>query len=283
VDSIIGINGARQHRVFVRNPPVNHTPVTPPVDRCCEEPRDAWDEIDLRILPTAIVRRRGPARVTTVSENFENISMASMLIAKLQECISTEVIRQDELSVSVIREQKRGAILLIRPAEPGGLQQICVMFGEKKWRTRRSMSLATVRITRVIGETAPLVSSCMSCTCAQYRSDESCGHTEAIKNDAENVLHYSSVFLEHHNDTDREVSDGNNWCAVYLPLLANDNVEVWQAFRKRALSSTFRTSATALFDIRARCLDRRPEIRVQCMLCLGAASNRTSCNVSLRA
>jgi len=246
-------------------------------DNCVEQARRLSRTDITGNIAMMRVRRRGLAREKYSGENVANITMAATLVGNLQQEISGELIPSGDLSLGLYRDGMRGSILLIRPAIRGEHQQVCVMFGKKSWRQRRSMFLACVRITLAVGETIQPPYRSVSCTCPSFRLEESCAHYDAIVNDEQNKMRYSSLFIRREGEMIIENQDSGGWSAVKLPSFDKDNVEAWHAFRRRGLSSTFRTSASVLFDIRAQSLHRRPELRVQCMLCLGSATNRASC------
>jgi len=125
------------------------------------------------------------------------IALAASLISRLETAIASELTRASEVSLSMRSKDRRGSILLIRPPKRDGVQQVCVMIGENKWRRRRSMYLSCVRITLDRGAAIEPPYDYISCTCSQFRIQERCLHIECITHDEANRMQLSSIFVNH--------------------------------------------------------------------------------------
>jgi len=180
----------------------------------------------------------------------------------------------------VMQEGKlRAAALLIRPFVAGGKFQVCFIFGDNKWRRRRGMHIDLVRMTfrerqSYLSESGSLLE--FTCTCYEYRKHDNCQHKDATFCNIENKLR---VLTLANRDLSPVVNGDsqNGWNTLRIPQLPRDDVQLWQVYKRRCLSSEFRTSATVLLDMRKSRLGKGHRERLLCSACPGVAKNRMLC------
>jgi len=246
-------------------------------NRCVQHARTISRNRTIRRQSATNYRRTSLVRNVDVTSTNIYIGLASELVGRLEDALAGELIPQNEASVAIKRNTRQAAILLIRGTSESKVQQVCLFFGERKWRRRRSMYLDCVRITLPIGARIKTPFESVSCTCATHRLGTTCEHSESITSDIQNTMRFSSLFLDGPNSNMVTAYQEGTWSAVRIPSISADNVIIWHVFRRSDLSSRFRTSCPVLYDIRPQSIHRRLEMRVQCMLCLGSASNRNLC------
>jgi len=201
------------------------------------------------------------------------------LISRLEETALGIVQSGKDAAEAMEQRKYRGVALLIRPFASGGKFQLCFIFGDAKWRRRRSMHVNLARLT-FLGE-ASLHSACsnivdFSCSCMEYRASNTCLHKEATFNNVSNKMRILTLASRNIRASLLENST-DDWECLRIPALPRDDVSLWQVYRRRHLSSTFSTSATVLLDMRKSRLRKPHRDRLICSACPGVAKNRMLC------
>ena len=207
----------------------------------------------------------------------ENRELVSRLITQLEGSVATTSDESDMVQTSQYREL-RGAISFILPYVLCDIFQICVLFGSKRWRKRRSIHASLVRVIMNRGPICSEVKSkiTVSCSCSMYRTDKQCVHVDAVINHEPNRMRIMTFATRRLPELSSMAAE-NEWNDFKIPIQDGDDVDVWHFFLRRSLSSVSRTSSAVLFDKWKVVNHKHPRLRIQCLLCPGLAPNSTLC------
>ena len=167
----------------------------------------------------------------------------------------------------------QASIVLLRPKPDGSTVQLCLLFGHRKWRQRRSMHLTLMRITFA---TTIQDDYEVSCSCVEYPFNNCCSHSNSVLQNAENKMRLAS--LRHRlRSCVIFAPDNVTWEWIPVPRADNDDVKVYVLFRRTMFSSIFPTTSAVMFDGRQSRMMRSLSDRVSCALCPGVSANRMLC------
>ena len=169
--------------------------------------------------------------------------------------------------------------LMVRPQVDRGSYQLCFVFGEKRWRSRRSMHCILFKITFSGNEDAMNESDTLfevSCSCESFYLCEKCIHKSAIIENARNSIRVVDMAV-HTEDSGYGIQKHRCWEGLKIEPESKDDVTLWYVFKRDALSFTFSTSAMVLVDYRKSRLRKYINERVACFVCPRLASNRMIC------
>ena len=205
--------------------------------------------------------------------------MVSDVLARL-ETVSLGTIQNttDSMASSSIGNNLLVAIM-IRPQENGGSYQLCFAFGEKRWRSRRSMHCILFKITFSRNENAmnePDTLFEVSCLCESFYDCQKCIHKSAKIENPRNRIRVVDMAV-HTVDSGYGMQKHRCWEGLKIEPETKDDVILWHVFQRDALSSTFSTSAMVLVDSKKSRLRKYINERVACCVCPGLASNRMIC------
>ena len=123
------------------------------------------------------------------------------------------------MPVQKAKAKAQFAIVFICPWSLGSYFQVCVIFGETKWRSRGSTSASCLFCTVRDGDMA---SSDIKCTREEYQLVKKFQHYDALFGDRELALKVRDVFGRTMLSYSGESSVGE-WCGIKIPPVPGDD------------------------------------------------------------
>ena len=240
------------------------------------EIRNHGDEPNAR---NTSIPRTSSAEQSTQNVNLQSFNQINILISQL-ESQGMGLIRdcKDEYTTTS-KAQARYVAMLLRPYEHGREFQVNFLFGLRNWRRRRSIHASLLRITltqRQYQESQDDNTNEASCSCAEYRQCGKCEHIKSVLGNQLNRMRIMSFSVRGvlpigHEDT----IDG--WSCLLAINLPNEDVQLYNVFKRHDMSSTFPTSCTVIFDRRVSKANDSMAQRLSCVICPGKCGKRMQC------
>ena len=114
------------------------------------------------------------------------------------------------------------------------------------------------------------------CSCSEYRQKQFCTHTNASVGYIKNRMKIESI-SRNKSVTLQGIDKRQDLELVSLPALDKELISFISVFRRRFLSSKFRTTACVKVDCRTKSLNKPYRLRVSCHTYPWAIGNRMDC------
>lgn len=186
----------------------------------------------------------------------------------------------DDCAISCRKGPNQMAVILLRPSRDDGPFQICFIIGGKNWRRSGKANVDLLSCTSRPSFTEQNSNGSqnleVSCSCSMFSSGGHCQHYSALFGKQELALKIYSM-MARPVWLSSDIRSAKEWSCFKVPRKENEDVSVYQVFRRQYLSSTIRSSASVIVDNKKNRLRMPYRYRVKCTSCAGAAGNRGLC------